>query len=240
MAGTKIITNQLVLNGVVEIDSNGSYAALSGANYTLVAGLPVLNNEMNYIRSATANGDAVQMPYAEVGMSMHVYNDSNYEIALFPAATDTINDQTAGAYVVMPPNSMYIVDCATPGMWTCPNVASGFAGNYSTVSAKDSISAAGTTQGTATALTRTLNRVTNADNTKGVILPASVAGMQITVVNATASKTLNVYPASGDAIEAGAANAAYSLAAPTGGQGGKVAQFFCVTAGLWHLMLSSN
>lgn len=64
-------------------------------------------------------------------------------------------------------------------------------------------------------------------------LPVSVAGMELTVINATATNAMNVFPAVGDTINALGANTAFSLAA------GKTMMAFCVTAGQWHTILSA-
>jgi hypothetical protein len=74
--------------------------------------------------------------------------------------------------------------------------------------------AAGSSQTDATALTKMVNIVTGADGTKGVRLPAAVAGEIVIVVNTVAaSHALKVYPPTGGKIDAGSANAALSLAA---------------------------
>jgi hypothetical protein len=76
------------------------------------------------------------------------------------------------------------------------------------------VSAAGATQGTATALVSNINNVTVvAAGANGVRLPTAVAGMRILVRNSDAADALNIYPATGGAINALAANAAFSLAA---------------------------
>jgi hypothetical protein len=75
-----------------------------------------------------------------------------------------------------------------------------------------SVSAAGTVQGNATALLNDINVITTCASGAGVVLPTAVAGMRKLVFNTTANACL-VYPASGAAINAGAANASYSLAA---------------------------
>jgi hypothetical protein len=54
--------------------------------------------------------------------------------------------------------------------------------------------------------------VTGADATKGVILPTVTNGKFIIVVN-TANAVLKIYPASGEKIQGGTANANISLAA---------------------------
>ena len=72
------------------------------------------------------------------------------------------------------------------------------------------VAATGSTQGDAAALSEGLNVVSAADGTKGVVLPTAVAGMTVIVKN-TAAAALKIYPATGWAINAGAANAAYSI-----------------------------
>lgn len=71
--------------------------------------------------------------------------------------------------------------------------------------------AAGSDQAGATALTVDQNNVTGADGTKGVALPAAVAGDEVVIVNTSASAALKVYPVNGGAaaINGLSANAAY-------------------------------
>lgn len=76
------------------------------------------------------------------------------------------------------------------------------------------VAAAGSAQGDAGALTGEINVVSAADATKGVILPTAVAGMVIYVKN-NVNAVLKVYPATGGAINAIAANGALSQAALT-------------------------
>ena len=76
----------------------------------------------------------------------------------------------------------------------------------------ESVSAAGTTQGTATGLTKTVNFVTSvtSSSAEGVALPGAAAGLFITVVNTTATN-LKVYPATGDAINDLSSNTAFII-----------------------------
>lgn len=74
--------------------------------------------------------------------------------------------------------------------------------------------AAGSTQGTAAALTAgVLNVVSAADATKGVILPVAAAGDVVRVYSSVVTNILKVYPQTGGAIDAAAANAAKSQTA---------------------------
>ena len=74
-----------------------------------------------------------------------------------------------------------------------------------------SLTAAGSNQGTATAITKTLNNVSGADGTTGVVLPVSAAGLQVAINNVSAFP-LKIYPSSGQTINSLSANTAYSLA----------------------------
>jgi len=82
-------------------------------------------------------------------------------------------------------------------------------GLYQSTSA--AVSAAGTTQGTGTALTTSYNVVTTVGANSGVVLPApTTTGWAITIVNRGANP-LNVYPNAGAAIDGGASNIAVVL-----------------------------
>ncbi len=73
------------------------------------------------------------------------------------------------------------------------------------------VAAAGSNQGTAAAVSDGFTLVSAADDTKGVILPAAVAGRTVILKNNVSGKTLKIYPASGDAINALSANASYDI-----------------------------
>lgn len=73
------------------------------------------------------------------------------------------------------------------------------------------VAAAGANQGNAAALSEGLNVVSAADGAKGVRLPTAVAGTVVIVKNTVAAALL-IYPATGAAINAVAANGAYSIA----------------------------
>ena len=91
-----------------------------------------------------------------------------------------------------------------------------------------SISAAGSTQGTATALTKEINVVsTVASGANGVQLPA-VAGAVIYITN-TSANTLNVYPGSGGAINSLSTNVAFTMPG-----NGATLQFIAPTTSQWY------
>ena len=81
--------------------------------------------------------------------------------------------------------------------------------SYHIRSVNAAVTAAGTVQGNATALTTEFNRVSTVASGAGVVLPTAVAGMAISIVNSSANSLL-VYPATGAAINSLATNAGYS------------------------------
>lgn len=94
-------------------------------------------------------------------------------------------------------------------------VGSGYPGqaaNYISGTAADSLTATGSTQGTALLLAADVNVVTTTAASTGVILAAGASPGDETVVKNLGASTLSIYPATGESIDAIAANGAYSLA----------------------------
>lgn len=90
------------------------------------------------------------------------------------------------------------------------------------------------TQGTSYQLTTGLNRIaTVASGNDGVKLPACTGGLVVVVSNQAASNSANVFPSSGDAINALSANSAFALAA------NKTVIFFCGIDGTWTANLTA-
>jgi hypothetical protein len=87
-------------------------------------------------------------------------------------------------------------------------------------------------------LVRVTTVVTAADS---ITLPPAIRGMEIAVLNDAAANSMNVFPASaaqggvtgGDAINNGAANAAFAVAAQNGAGTGPTI-FICYTNGFWR------
>ena len=85
------------------------------------------------------------------------------------------------------------------------------------------ISAAGTTQGTATELTSADNEITTAAAGSGVVLDSSLAAGDSQSIFNAGENAVKVYPPSGMKINALAADAAMTLATNTG------CVFYCVS-----------
>jgi hypothetical protein len=104
-----------------------------------------------------------------------------------------------------------------------------------TYSARGGITArAGGGQANAVALIHSFNRVsTVATAADSVKLPAAKAGASLIIFNKAATNSMNVFPNTGDAINALSANAAYALAATKG------AMFVCCVDGTWDTILTA-
>ena len=73
------------------------------------------------------------------------------------------------------------------------------------------------TQAGATVLVKDINEVTvSGTNGDGVQLPPASKGLRVTIINADAAQTIQVWPASGDDIDGGATNAVDSSAITSG------------------------
>ena len=100
----------------------------------------------------------------------------------------------------------------------------------STFSTAAAVTAAGTTQGDATALTNSYNIVTTATADQGVVLPDAATGKSVKVINAT-SANIKVYPASSEAIDSLGTNVAKNLAP------GASLDLVCASGSLWKSLL---
>ena len=106
-----------------------------------------------------------------------------------------------------------------------PNITS--VGTLLVHSSTDSISAAGTTQGTATLLSSEINRVTVVSTNTGVKLPNAQGGLMIFVTN-TSANALKVYPNTSDQINTLTVNIAFTHPA------GATLQYICTNADNWY------
>jgi len=84
-----------------------------------------------------------------------------------------------------------------------------------TLSTAGAVTAAGSTQGGGTAITKTYNIIDSASANQGVVLPVGLLGKVVNVYN-TSGATIKVYPASGEAIDGGSANAPVDVVTANG------------------------
>ena len=122
-----------------------------------------------------------------------------------------VNSVTGTANQISASPTTGAVILSTPPQFVAPGTIQDTTGML--LSTNATVSAAGSTQGTATALTKSYNVVTTVAVSTGVVLPTITAanvGFLVTIVNKGAN-ALNVYPATGAAIDSAATNAAVSL-----------------------------
>lgn len=150
--------------------------------------------------------------------------------------SQTTNIQ-AGATASGSTKTLNIGTAGVSGSTTAINIGSAVSGATSTTtlnglvinSISAAVSAAGTTQGTATGLVSNINNVTVvATGAAGVRLPTAVAGMRILVRNSDSADILSIYPATGGTINALAVNAAFTLAP------GSTIELMATTATQWY------
>jgi hypothetical protein len=89
------------------------------------------------------------------------------------------------------------------------------------------------TQAGATALTGAINVVTTGNASDGVKLPTEMGVGDIVIIVNISAVALNVYPATGGAINGGTANAAKALAANMSGE------YICLGSDNWGAVLSA-
>jgi hypothetical protein len=94
------------------------------------------------------------------------------------------------------------------------------------------ISAAGTVQGDATALTKDISVVSTVSSGQGVRLPVAIAGM-VLIINNTSANTVNVYPAAGAKVNSLATNGAYTHSSNSS------LQYYAVSSTQWYTVGAS-
>jgi hypothetical protein len=207
------------------------------------ANATALTSEVNRVNTVATSGDSIKLPPAVVnqgvtqqaGLSIMIINHGANPVQVFGSGTDTINDVASGTGVSQMQSSMVFYICTTAGKWYTQGLGEGYSGSYATFSSANGLTAfAGGGQGSATLLPAMTNRVTTvASANDSVKLPPSAVGMQITVINAAATNSMNLFPATGESINALGANAAFAVAA------GKSVEAYCANLGQWHTILSA-
>lgn len=206
------------------------------------AGATLITADITTVNTSTAPsagsmlGDGVVLPVVGSGTDrVFLLNNTANPVQLYGNGSDTVNGVAGSTGIIIAPNSAVIAVEAAPGAWGVVGSGLGYSASFSTGTALNAITAhSGGGQASATLLTAEINRVTTvAAAGDSVAMPVSAPGMSITVTNATATNSMNVYPQSGDAINALGANAAFAVAA------GKTATLTCAVAGQWHAVLTA-
>jgi len=229
--------------GFTGLLSEGTQTGITAWTTRTQGGATALTKEISRIDTSTAPaagtvlGDGVALMSAtppaggNTGLTVIVWNNTANPVQLYGAGSDTVNGVAGATGIAMPPNSVYMCVSTVSGVWAIDGVGAGAAGGLPTNLAVNGLTAhAGGGQGSATALPAIFNRVaTVASVGDSVLLPASAVGLFVQVSNAAAANAMDIFPATGDAIDALGANVAIRINA------GTTVQFWCSVAGTWHM-----
>lgn len=214
-----------------ETAQNGIVALAGGGQ----VGATQLTAQTSRIATVATTGDSVKLPAAIPGLEVTVIHRGANDMQVFGLGNDVIDGQAAATGVSQMYNSTVFYICAVAGSWETEGLAAGFGGpGLQTQSTQDLLTAkAGGGQLGGPTINRMLNRFTVvASIADSATLPASAKGLSVTIVNA-ATNSMNVFPFTGDAVNALGVNVAFALA------GGKTATFYCTSVGQWHTILSA-
>ena len=206
--------------------------ALTAAGNSQATGLQ-LAGSINRITTVTA-GQGVNLPASTAGLAITVINNGANAVQVYPVqgGSETINGIAAGTGVVQMVQSVVTYYCTVAGTWIGVGLGTGYSSSFTTTSFADGLSTTGTVQAGATLVTTSLARFTTVGSANGAcVLPASTAGLNITIINAGAN-TMLIYPASGEYVNALAQNAAFALIP------GGVCSFYSTLASKWHTLLA--
>ena len=241
--GTLTVGNALAVTGNVTSGNLSVTANVAAGNITLSSNI-VANN-------FTTTTGKVTAPAVENGTSnVRITNNGNVTVSVAGNAniiTATGTGANVSGTLSVSGNATVgniyatngIFSGAVQGVTTLTanaNIATTGTGNivsnaYVFTGVTTGITANGTTQGAATAITKGFNVVATCTGTNySVVLPASVAGMRVMIRNNTAN-TLYVYPASGSAINLLSTNAAYQQSANT------TNEFYCISGTQWYSLV---
>lgn len=157
--------------------------------------------------SAADGTKGVKLPTAAAGGLVVVKNNAAAILKVYPFSGDAIDALGTNAALSVPAYGSVRLVAYDATTWYGAEPP---ATNTATVAAL------GSDQAGAAQLALGFTLVTAADATKGVKLPAAAPGLMAIVKNEdSADAVLKLYPATGDAINAGATNAALAMAAKT-------------------------
>ena len=210
VSGTITAPNFTANTGVFTGNGNG-LSSLQGANFTGTINSTVLGNSTLYVGTT-----AIALNRGTGAQSLTgITSIDGYAATVSTAAQPNIT--SVGT----------LTSVSSSGNIVAPNVQANTGFFISSINA--AVSAAGTAQGNATALTREVNVTSTVASGAGVALPTAVAGMRVTIIN-TAANAVLVYPASGGTINSLALNAAFSQAA------GARLDFIATTGTQWYTL----
>jgi hypothetical protein len=213
-----------------QFSSKNGLTALAGGGQT---GALLLPAAVNVVSTVANPGDSVLLPKEGGGKRIIVINAGANSLNVFPNnTTDVINSLGVQTAYAVPAGDVIEFIGTGNGQWYASVPSIDTLNNltlngYLARSNAAAVVAAGTTQGTATALTADQNNVATGTANQGVVLPTGVPGMRILVWNSTGN-TIKIYPAGTGTIDGGSASAAQTLTSAH-----RAAEFFCQSSNTW-------
>lgn len=193
-----------------------------------------LSKNLNIVTTVATARDSVTLPAAVVGLRITIVNLGANTLDVFPYTSDSIDDVAVDSSVTIQPESTVTFNCYTAVKWQSNTESlTVFDKAYITGLLYESLTTGITAfatggQASATALTKNINNVTTcATAGDSVALPSAETGLRITVKNSGAA-ACDIFPASGDSIDALAVNLAVRI------QPGSQATFFAISATVWE------
>lgn len=187
---------------------------------TNAQGQGALTSDINVITTAAASPSGVTLPTATTGRIVTIINKGANAINVYPATGAYVDGLAINTSIQIPVgSSLQFIASSTTRWYSSATGDTGSGANVrqvapqldaETYTTSATVSAAGTVQGDATALTSDYSVVTTAASGTGVVLPTATTGRRVIVVNKGAN-ALNIYPATGAAIDALGTNTALSL-----------------------------
>lgn len=213
-------------NFLIQPSANALTAHAGGGQGSALA----LTNPINNVTTVATVGDSVGLPAALAGMEVVIINDAANSMQVFGNGTDTIDDVATATGVPQIGKSVVLYTSPVNGKWYSLGLGLSFnIGGFPLASTSNGLTAhAGGTQAAALALTSSLNRITTvATAADSVKLPASAAGLAITVINSGAN-VMQIFGAGTDTIN--------GVATATGvpQQPNSVVRYVSAVAGLWQ------
>lgn len=216
-------TIQEASGGQVLVPAANSITAFAGGGQSSATALTA---QVNRITTCATTADSVRLPASAAGLIVEIVNAGAASAQVYGASTDTIDEVATGTGVSLAAAARAHYFCVVAGKWhsisndaltlngatfAAPGAIGGTtpaAGAFTTLSATGltslatatTISAAGTTRSNATALTKTINKLTTVASGTGVILPASAVG-QIVIIENGGANAVQVYGAGSDTID---------------------------------------
>ena len=183
-------------------------------------GQGALTSDINIVTTTATSPSGVTLPTATTGRIVTIVNKGTNAINVYPATSAYIDALSINTSIQIPVNSSLQFIASSTTRWYSSATGDTGSGanvrqvapqlNAETYTTSATVSAAGTVQGDATALTSDYNITTTVASGAGVVLPTATTGRRMVIVNKGAN-ALNVYPASGAAIDALGSNTALSL-----------------------------